>query len=721
MTDAPRISPFKDLGPLSPLDPERTESARAHPARTTGDTSHACQVTVHAWDAPSFVSSHTIRHGPELVDRAPGASSVLSIEREDCGFHARIQVRLTGACSTYGLGEHAGPLLRDGRSHVLWNIDANGYDASARNLYQSHPWVLALREDGGALGVLVDSHRRGAITCHADGLELVFEGDPPQIVTLEADGPAEVLAGLAALVGPPPRFPRWALGYHQCRYSYLDADEVRETAERLREERIPCDAIWFDIDYMDRYRVFTWDAEAFPDPRALTDELGAMGMRSVAIVDPGIVDAEDDAVHRGAIEGDHLVATPDGGRARARVWPGVCHFPDFTRPETRAWWAGHVERFTRDSGLSGIWCDMNEPAVLGSPTRTLREDAVHRGDPSGPHAEVHNLYGHQMVVATREGLERALDGERPFVLTRSGTVATGAVAATWTGDNQSHWDDLRWSIPMVLNLGLSGQVMSGPDIGGFSGAPDEELFVRWFELGAFLPFCRGHAEKGTPRKEPWVFGAEATGHVRAALERRMRLVPTLASLLALAHETGIPVCRPVWFADPADARLRSIDDAFLVGGDLLVAPVVHAGERTRSVELAAGGWYRLESSGGRLDGARVEVDAPLGATPLFARAGGVLVEGSAAPSTSSDDGARTVTLWLDANGSAGGVHVEDDGTGSTADARIVLRAERTSDGARVEVEASAEIESSAWRFVVRDDRATFEAEARWTIASTPNR
>ncbi|MEM9382812.1 MAG: TIM-barrel domain-containing protein, partial [Planctomycetota bacterium] len=242
------------------------------------------------------------------------------------------------------------------------------------------------------------------------------------------------------------------------------------------------------------------------------------------------------------------------------------------------------------------------------------------------------------------------------------------------------------------------------------------------ELGAFLPFCRGHAEKGTPRKEPWAFGDAATAHVRTALERRMRLVPTLASLLALARSNGTPVCRPVWFADPADARLRAIDDAFLVGDDLLVAPIVAPGERKRSVELPDGGWYRLEHDGGRIDGRRAEADAALGATPLFARSGGVLVEGAVTQSAASDDGTRAVTLFLDADGRARGTHVEDDGVGAGTGERVVVRAERTEGGARVEVQASAEVERSRWRsFVVRDDRAVHRVRATWTTASTSSR
>jgi len=699
----PRINPFADLGTMGALDESRAQGATSLRASTTGPVSHDADTVAHRMSSHESVerASHTIRYPVALGEADERELWHIRYERD--GFHTRAQIRLDEDTSYYGVGEHAGPLLLNGRSHVLWNTDAYGYGANTRALYKSHPWVLAVRPNGRTIGILFDTHRRGTITCHSDGIECLFEGDPFEIVTFEAPSATDVLAGLASLIGQPPLYPRWALGYHQCRYSYMSDEEVRSIARRMRAERLPCDAIWLDIHYMDRFRVFTWDSERFADPRSLTDALRSDGLRSVAILDPGIVDDDADPTHMSAVAGDHLITTPDGDLAGGRVWPGACHFPDFTRAETRAWWTERVEQFVRESGLDGVWCDMNEPGLLGAPTRTLREDALHRGEPAGSHAEVHNLYGHLMVVATRDGAEAARPGERPFVLTRAATLATGAVAATWTGDNQSHWDDLRWSIPMVLNLGLSGQVMSGPDIGGFSGEADEELFVRWFELGAYMPFCRGHAELDTQRKEPWAFGEDATSQVRAALERRMRLLPTLASLMAVAHDRGTPPCRPVWFADPADRGLRAIDDAFLLGADLLIAPITGPGACARAVVLPSGGWYAFGGADVRLDDAKIEVDAPRGTTPVFARAGGVVVEGPVLQHTGEKDDARTLTVFLDQGGSASGTHVEDDGQGASANARIEMRAERRNGGAHVHFKVEGQPTGRAWTIIVIDD------------------
>jgi alpha-glucosidase len=299
-------------------------------------------------------------------------------------------------------------------------------------------------------------------------------------------------------------------------------------------------------------------------------------------------------------------------------------------------------------------------------------------------------------------LRAARPDARPFVLTRASHLAGSRFAATWTGDNQARWEDLAWSIPMVLNLGLSGQPFSGPDVGGFYGDPDAELFVRWFELGAFLPFFRGHSEKSSCRKEPWAFGEEALAHVRRALERRMRLLPMLYTLFELAARTGLPVARPACFADPTDPDLREVDDTFLLGEDLLVAPVVEPGLGRRSLRLPAnpGGWYafdlgsvldgegsgpgvdspstigdgpRTGGDGAELGGEstrlvshwtgsqQIEVAAPLGTTPCFARAGSILVTGPVRRHTGEADVLRIWHVFPDRDGLAHGSLYEDDG------------------------------------------------------------
>jgi len=546
----------------------------------------------------------------------------------------RAQVGFPDGTSFYGAGSVAGRLLRTGRKVLLWNTDAWAYGEPSAALYSSHPWVLAVLADGRAVGLLADTFRRGALEIAPDGVELQFEAEPFDLYRIEGPDPLAVLRGLAALVGTMPMPPLWALGYHQCRWSYASADEVRAVARELRRRRIPCDALWLDIDYMDRFRVFTWDGERFPDPRGLLEELRAQGFRTVAILDPGVATAKGYAVFEEGARGDHFVRTGRGSSleeaapVRGRVWPGVCAFPDFTRPETRDWWAGRVAAFLADAPLDGLWNDMNEPALFRTPRGTLPDDARHAGwDASGPgdHARFHNLYGELMARATREGLLRARPEARPFVLTRAACATTARVAAAWTGDNQSRWEDLAWSIPMTVGLGLSGQPFAGPDAGGFAGDPSAELYARWYELAAFLPFFRGHAEKSSCRKEPWAFGPETEGFVRAAIERRMRLLPYLYTTFREAHETGHPVVRPVFCADPADPELRDVDDAFLLGGDLLVAPVVEAGVVRRDVLLpGAGGWYAFPGGARRRTERIAHADAPLGVVPLFARAGAIV-------------------------------------------------------------------------------------------------
>jgi alpha-glucosidase len=579
----------------------------------------------------------------------------------------RVQVPFPAGTSLYGTGEVAGPLLRNGRSTVLWNTDAWCYGEETPSLYQSHPCVLAVLPDGRAVGLVADTFRRGAIHCASDGVEMQFEEEPFALYRIEADGPAEATRALAALVGTIEMPPLWALGYHQCRWSYASEAEVRSLAREFRERGIPCDAIWLDIDYMDRRRVFTVDRKRFPDLPGLAKELSAEGIRTVAILDPGVVADERDETCASGLEHGHFVLDSRGRPARGRVWPGLCHFPDFTRAETRAWWAERAAAFVRTNGLDGLWADMNEPAVFKTPSRTLPDSALHRGFGGGTHARFHDLYGRLMAEATRDGLAAAHPDRRPFVLSRSNHLGGARFAAAWTGDNQSRWEDLRWSIAMVLNLGLSGQPFSGPDVGGFHGDPGEELFARWFELGAYLPFFRGHSDKESRSKEPWSFGPETEARVRAAIERRMRILPYLYTLFRESHEEGTPIARPLFFADRSDAEMRSVDDAFLLGADLLVAPVVEPGISSRSVILPrheAGGWYAFPEGDALLDQREIEMPAPLGTIPVLARAGSIVPEMRPRRSTAGGFGPDlTLHVFLDRRGEARGRLYEDAGDG----------------------------------------------------------
>ena len=597
--------------------------------------------------------------------------------------HVRARLELPPGTSFYGTGEVTGPLERSGRTVTLWNTDAFEYGAASTPLYQSHPYVLAVRADGSALGILADSIRRGTIACAgtaqrsgSPAVELAFESgaageaEPFDLYLIEGRRPLDVTRALAALVGRIALPPLWALGYHQCRWSYTSADEVRAVAAELRSRDIPCDGLWLDIDYMDRFRVFTTNPETFPDVAALTEELAELGFHTVAILDPGV--AVDSELACEGLERGVFVLDAEGEPVTGKVWPGACHFPDFTSRAAREWWSEHVRAFVARTRLDGLWNDMNEPSVMDAPTKTLADTCRHAGtgEPGsrgsgGDHARWHNLYGQLMVAASREGFERARPERRPFLLTRSSHVSGARLAATWTGDNRATWEHLRWSIPMALNLGLAGQPFSGPDVGGFSDDPDAELFARWFELACLLPFFRGHAEKSSRRKEPWAFGAETERLVRGSIERRMKLLPTLYTLFREASESGAPVVRPVFFADPTDPTLRTIDDAFLLGDALLVAPVVFARARERVVVLPRipGGWYAFPDGGPPITAHEHIVPAPLGTLPLFARAGSIVFEHEPRASTATPPRLLVVHVFCDAAGRAEGRLYEDEGEG----------------------------------------------------------
>ncbi len=526
----------------------------------------------------------------------------------DHGGERIVRVEIAPGTSLYGTGEQAGALIRNGTRKVCWNTDAFGYHDKTRSLYQSHPWVLAVRPDGTAFGVICETTWRCELDlASSDTRAILFrcDGPSPAVTVIEGASPQEVVQRLSVLTGTMPMPPLWALGYQQCRWSYEPADRVRGLAREFRERRIPCDVIWLDIDYMERFRCFTFDPDKFPDPAGLNTDLHAMGFRTVWMIDPGLAADPEYAVYKeGKASGrfvrakshervsstisDEMAANwglkwveapRDGGdEYYGRVWPGACAFPDFTKKSTRQWWAGLYRNYVA-TGIDGVWNDMNEPAVFDGPHKTMPTDNFHEADEElggpGSHARYHNIYGMEMVRATREGIMAAKPDVRPFVLTRANFLGGHRYAATWTGDNQAEWRHLRWSIPMVLNLGLSGQPFSGPDIGGFGNPSTPEMFAVWMGVGALLPFARGHKIKDwdgkpMPDHEPWSFGPIVEETCRRALVRRYRLLPYLYTLFDEASRTGMPICRPAFFADPTDVRLRSVENAFLLGGDVLV-------------------------------------------------------------------------------------------------------------------------------------------------------
>ncbi|OQA94215.1 MAG: Alpha-xylosidase [Chloroflexi bacterium ADurb.Bin222] len=533
----------------------------------------------------------------------------------------------------FGLGERATPWNRRGGTHILWNQDPAGYKDGDDPINLNIPVYVSVRPgDGPAYLIFYENTHYAEFDLGAGSPQAAdhrFADGELRYVFIAGAVPT-LLERYTELTGRHALPPLWMLGYQQSRWSYYPEARVRQLAQDFREHEIPCDAIHLDIDYMDGFRVFTWDKNRFPDLPALAADLRAQGIKLITIVDPGVKADPAYAVYRSGKAGGHFCTLPTGEIVHAPVWPGNSAFPDFTDPQARAWW-GEQYRPLVEAGVAGFWNDMNEPATF-SPTgpttlpATTRHSLEGRG---GDHREAHNLYGMLMARASAEGVLALRPDLRPVVITRAGWAGVQRYATSWTGDNQSTWESLRLTLPLVLGLGLSGVGFTGPDIGGFAGAADGELFTRWLQQATFMPFYRAHTSLGTPDQEPWSYGEPYLSINRRFIQLRYELLPYLYTAVWQMATRGWPMVRPLGWLDRA---LWDVDDAFLCGDALFVAPVMEPGITSRKVRLPAGTWYEFWTNQRCRGGEALTVYAPLETTPLFVREGTVLPLGEIGPS-----------------------------------------------------------------------------------------
>ncbi len=568
--------------------------------------------------------------------------------------------RLDDGIDIYGLGEKTGPFNKRGRAWTMWNTDAYGYGASRDPIYKSIPFFIAAR-DGRYHGVFFDNPWRSSFDFdHAERNILSFgaEGGEMNYYVIAGPNPKEVIHRYTDLTGRMEMPPLWSLGYHQCRYSYFPESRVREIATTFREKKIPCDVLYFDIDYMDGYRCFTWSPKSFPQPKKLIDDLHAQKFRTVAIIDPAIKHEPGYFVYDAGTKINAWVTKPDGEAYVGRVWPGKAVFPDYTNPKVRDWWGDLYAPFLADCGIDGIWNDMNEPADFDGPNHSVPLDLRHHneGEPAS-HLAAHNIYGMQMVRATMDGLKRARPNLRPMAITRATYAGGQRYGATWTGDNTSTWEHLRMSVPMVLNLGLSGIGFVGPDIGGFAGGATPELYARWIQVGSLFPFCRTHTAWGNPDQEPWSYGPEIEQIARESIERRYALMPYLYTLLEENTRTGMPMLRPIWLEFPGE---WAPDQAFMLGSDIHVMPIVHVGARDFVHWLPPGVWFNMHTDELYQKGEPVKIDTDLQNLPMFVRAGAIIPTQSPVQST-MDKPEEPLILDIWPFGESTGTLYEDDG------------------------------------------------------------
>ena len=579
----------------------------------------------------------------------------------------------------YGLGEKSGRFNRARSAYTLWNTDvlAPSAEGEARATYSgddpradprstvfdpyyvSIPFFYHQRHQQSAMaGFFLDNPFRARFDFTADE-EFTIRFDGGQYTEYVFAGPRmpAILAAYTALTGRMSAPPLWALGHHQCRWFAYTQETLLALGAKHREQGFPCDALWLDIDYMRGYRVFTWNPEKFPDPQAMLAALRAQGFRVITIIDPGVKYEPGYAVFDEAREKDLLCRTPAGSIYVGQVWPGRTAFPDFSLEAARRWW-GRLNAEHVQSGLAGIWNDMNEPA-----TGDIACDAMHFGGGAVPHAQFHNQYATLMAMGTVEGLLAAMPDRRTFVLSRAGSPGIQRYAANWLGDNCSRWEHLWMSLPMAMGFGVSGQPFVGADVGGFIENASPELLARWHQYGALTPFCRNHNHRDQHDQYPWVHGPALEAICRRAVELRYRLMPYLYAAFLEASESGAPVQRPLIFDHQDDLGARSVDDQYLLGRDLLVAPVYQPGQTARPVYLPAGTWYDQEEVA-HAGPAWITAAAPLDTIPWYVRGGSVVPRWPEAPRSTMGYHPASIELHVFVPGEDGemrSVLREDDG------------------------------------------------------------
>jgi len=687
---------------------------------------HSWAIEKTTWDTPAWKVDEgreqlvistaevevVVRRTPLLIEfRNPNTYEVINSDALPMMFDSKgesiaVAKKLGFEENFYGLGEKAAALNKRRQRFTMWTSDAAGFVEGTDPLYQSIPFYIGL-ENGAAYGIFFDNSYRTYFDFgdnanrkfydFGDGAEkyTIFSADGGELNYYFFQGPSikKILHRYAELTGFMPLPPLWSLGNQQSRYSYYPASVAEAVVNKYRQDDLPLDALYLDIDYMDHYRVFRWDRDKFPDPLSLTTKLGNSGVKVITSVDPGVEyrsqaatqqsDTPKAEVKQGQnydvfLEGlrqDFFLRHNNGDLYIGKVWPEQTVFPDFTKADVRSWW-GTLHRAYTDKGVSGIWNDMNEPTDFLDLDGQKTLDVL--SDDQGQHTgqgKNRNVFGMLMDRATYEGLLNLKPNQRPFVLSRSGYAGVQRYAAIWTGDNESTWAALALSLPMFETLGLSGEPFVGADIGGFIdhgpapfnsvdtfGRTDGELLVRWYQVGFLTPLCRNHKLNWGTDQEPWRFGPYYEDIIRGYLKLRYRLMPFFYTVVEEAHRSGVPIFRPLLLNFQTDQNNLTLEDQFMIGDGLLAAPVLSPHITSRSVYLPSGNWFDFWTGQLYSGEKTIRAEASLETIPLFVRGGSVVPMGpDMAYLSEKPFDPLTFDIYLDGNGAADGSYYEDDG------------------------------------------------------------
>jgi alpha-glucosidase len=523
-----------------------------------------------------------------------------------------------------GLGEKTGPLDRRGASYQNWNTDAYGYHGGSDPLYCSTPFYIGVHHQV-VYGIFLDNSHKTFFNFGASNNRFSsFSADCGEMNYYFIHGTSvnQIIQNYTWLTGRMEMPPLWSIGYQQCRYSYYPDKEVLNLARTFREKEIPADVIVLDIHYMEKYKIFTWDKRNFSNPKELISHLKELGFHVVIMCDPGIKIEPGYEPYEDGVKQEVFIKYPDGKNYEGQVWPGWCHFPDFTNPKARAWWASKFQGYV-DLGLEGFWNDMNEIATWG---HALPENLEFDFD--GNKATTRrgrNVFGFQMARSTYEGTKALLKGKRPFNLTRSGFSGVQRYSAVWTGDNVSYDEHMLLGVRLVNSLGLTGISFAGYDAGGFVGDANTKLFARWMSIASLSPFFRAHTMINTRDSEPWSYGEEVEQIARNYISLRYQLLPYIYSLFYHSSKTGEPIQRSlaIDYTFTPEVYNHLYHNQYMLGPSIMVAPV-ESNRELLKIFLPEGDWYYLFTGKKFRGGQEIIVETPIHKLPIFIKGGGIL-------------------------------------------------------------------------------------------------
>ncbi len=563
-----------------------------------------------------------------------------------------------------GLGEKTGGINRRGNFFQHWNSDVPGYALNQDPLYSTIPFFIGIH-DTVTYGIFFDNSHKTYFNFGGGADEELFhfgadDGEMNYYV-FGGSSVAQILKDYTALTGRTPMPPIWSLGFQQSRWGYNSQDQLLDIAKTFRDKKMPADVIVSDIPYMDNYKIFTWNPKGFPDPKGMMQQMKQMGFDMVTIVDPGIRIEKGYNAYETGLAGNHFAKYPGGRTYVGHVWPGRCHFPDFTKTSSRKWWGDHFKQSLVDVGVRGFWNDMNEPAAWGREFPNLIEFG--EGKDKKTLFTVKNAYGSLMSRATYEGTKAVMNGQRPFILTRAAYAGIQKYSALWTGDNVASDEHMLLGFRLLNSMGVSGVPYVGMDIGGFMGNPSPELFIRWLNLAVYSPLFRNHTHIGYNYREPWLFGEYNTDKIRKILEQRYKLLPYLYSSFYTAHKTGMPINRmlPIEYTFDNKVYDGRYENQFMFGDNLLVCPATSTQQMIEVYLPGKGKWYRMSDDKVYEGGQSYMVPAPIDDVPVFVKEGAIIPMQSVVQNTKKKgDGILYLHVWK-GNSSTSFTYYEDDG------------------------------------------------------------